>query len=381
MSLGVAVRADASAAHRLPVRLLATPQSPPAAPRGPPAPKTSRLAHAPTIPYGLSMRTQQPPHEPRADAQETTSSAPFPPPQPDTGKMAPVEDPSFWRCAAALDGSITNLIIKDVLFIGLASVLWMLCYNEVPELHLEVGPVEIAGGALGFMLVFRSNGGYERWWEGRKLWGQITNATRNLVQGGLAYGPKDAAWREQWARWCASFPHACRLSLRSSRDTSAFERLLGPKEAQAIGQSVHMPSYVGYRLAALLAEAAASGQLPAGAAITIETARAQLVDAIGGCERIASTPLPRVYILKIRRFIAVYLLLLPSALVGRVGWATPLLSMLVAYPAFGLDRIAHELQAPFNPARINNLPLDSICAAIEKNCLGICAQTSQKTPS
>jgi putative membrane protein len=291
------------------------------------------------------------------------------------GNMPAVEEPSFWRCAAALDGAITNLIYLDVLIVGLAGAIWVLMYNEVPSLHLQVGPVEIAGGALGFMLVFRSNGGYERWWEGRKLWGQITNAVRNLVQAGLAYGPDEPHWREQWVHWCACFPHASRLSLRNTRDGEAFERLVGQQEAQRILSAVHMPSYIAFRIAALIAEAAKQGHLSASAAITMETARAQLVDAIGGCERIASTPLPRVYILKIRRFIAIYLLCLPSALVGRVGWATPFLSMLVAYPAFGLDRIAQELQAPFNLKRVNHLPLDNICTSIENNSVGLLKQS------
>jgi putative membrane protein len=262
----------------------------------------------------------------------------------------------------------------------LAGVAWVLSYNVVPSLHLQVGPVEIAGGALGFMLVFRSNGGYERWWEGRKLWGQITNAVRNLVQAGLAYGPTDAAWRARWVRWCAAFPHACRMSLRNRRDLEVFERLVGAQEAQRICSAVHMPSYVAYRLGSELAAAAQGGDLPAHAFINMEAARAQLVDAIGGCERIASTPLPRVYILKFRRFIAIYLLCLPSALVGRVGWAAPFLSMLVAYPALGLDRIAQELQAPFNPDRVNHLPLDSICAAIEENSLGLFDQLEAQQP-
>lgn len=296
------------------------------------------------------------------------------------GQMAAVEEPSFWRCATAFDGAITSLIAWDVLVIGLSSIACVFAFKAVPELSLEVGPVEIAGGALGLMLVFRSNAGYERWWEGRKIWGQITNATRTLVQAGLAYGPSQSPWRSQWVQWCACFPHAARMSLRATRDPAVFEPLVGATEAQRISEAIHMPSYVTYRLSLLLAEANARGELSAPAFINMEAVRAQLVAAIGACERIASTPLPRVYVLNFRRFLAVYLLCLPAALAGRVGWATPFLTMLVAYPTMGLDRIAQELQAPFNPKRVSHLPLDSICAAIEQNSLGLLKQVEDGKP-
>lgn len=315
----------------------------------------------------------------RAKHDELHRMGPVGPP-PNLGKMAAVEEPSFWRSAAALDGAITALVFRDVLIFGLAAVGWVFLYNIMPSLHLQVGPVEIAGGAMGLMLVFRSNAGYERWWEGRKLWGQITNAVRKLVQAGMAYGPASVEWRATWVRWCACFPHACRMALRNSRDPSPFAKLVGPQEAQRICAAVHMPSYVAYRLGVQLSAAARDGHLSPSAQITMEAARGELVDAIGGCERIASTPLPRVYIFKFRRFIAVYLLCLPAALVGRVGWATPFLTMLVAYPTLGLDRIAQELQAPFSRGRINHLPLTSICQAIESNALGLLNQADSMPP-
>ncbi|HEV7223249.1 MAG TPA: bestrophin family ion channel, partial [Pirellulales bacterium] len=60
---------------------------------------------------------------------------------------------------------------------------------------------------------------------------------------------------------------------------------------------------------------------------------------------------------------------LPFALITRVGWLTPLVTVLVAYPLLALDQIGAELQQPFSKASLNHLPLDEICATIEGNLL------------
>ena len=311
---------------------------------------------------------------PKVDGNEPRREPPNPyPARSRCAHMPPVHEPSFWACATAWDGAITRLVAPDVLIIGLVAFGWVLLYGVYPDIHLRVGPVEIAGGAMGLMLVFRNNGGYERWWEGRRLWGQITNNVRTLVQAGLAYGPKDAAWRQTWVRWCAAFPHACRLSLRGHYPQADVVELLGPERAEQLSRAAHLPSFVAYRLAAMLAEAAKTPGVAPSFLINMEAARASLVDAIGACERIAATPLPRLYVYKIRRFMALYLLLLPAALVDRVGWVTPFLTMLVAYSALGLDRIAQELQTPFDPRRLNHLPLEAMCRAIQANSMRVLA--------
>ena len=295
------------------------------------------------------------------------------------GRMPAVEEPSFWACAVTFTGSVTYLIAWDVFLLGVVALGWVVLHAYYPNVHLRVGPVEIAGGALGLILVFRNNAGYDRWWEGRKIWGAITNSTRSLVQGGLAFGPSDVSWRRAWVRWCASYPHACRLSLRHERDDHDFERLLGQEQARALRRAKHMPSYVTFQLAQLLAEASDLEQMPPAIMMNLESARQQLVAAIGKCERIASSPLPRAYVLKLRRFMAVYLIILPAALVERAGWVTPLLTILVAYSALGIDRIAEELQSPFSTKRLNHLPLEGMCYAIEGNSLGMLEQLA--TPS
>lgn len=96
-----------------------------------------------------------------------------------------------------------------------------------------------------------------------------------------------------------------------------------------------------------------------------------LLDYFGGCERIQKTPLPRAYAILIRRFIVPFLATLPFALLPKIGWLTPLATMLIAYPILALDKIGDDLQDPFSAKNLNHLPLDAICRAIEGELLDL----------
>ena len=95
------------------------------------------------------------------------------------------------------------------------------------------------------------------------------------------------------------------------------------------------------------------------------------MDAIGACERIRNTRMPLVLAIKTRRFIFLFLLLLPFALIDRAGFFTPLVVALVAYPLFSLDEIGAELQNPFSQRNLSHLPLETICRNIAGNVMGL----------
>jgi putative membrane protein len=282
----------------------------------------------------------------------------------------------FWRDAFALQGSITPRVMPHVLAFGLLAtgvwvVAWLLNWRFQVQIGLEVAPYEIAGAALGLLLIMRTSAGYERWWEARKLWGGIVNQSRNLVIGALSYGPANPAWREQFVRWAAAYPHVSRCSLRGEQPSPEVAALVGPADAARVGASGHMPSFVALRLAGLLQEACDTFQMGRFAFMQVDRERAALLDHVGACERIVKTPLPLVFAIKIRRFIALFLLVLPFALLHRMDcdWLVPIITMLVAYPLTALDQIGVELQNPFARTNLGHLPLGEISAAIERNLM------------
>lgn len=284
----------------------------------------------------------------------------------------------FWRDAFAIHGSITPHVLPYIFALGLIAagvcgLAWVLEWNFQVQIGLEVAPFEIAGAVLGLLLVLRTNAGYDRWWEARKLWGGIVNQSRNLVISALSYGPEDSAWRDQFVRWAAVFPHVARCSLRGEPPSSEVAALIGSEDAERMAQADHMPSFVAMKLGDLLREACDHFHMDRFIFLQVDRERALLIDHIGACERILKTPLPLVYAIKIRRFIALFLLTLPFALLHKIenSWLIPFITMLVAYPLMSLDQIGIELQNPFSKANLGHLPLDDISATIERNLTGL----------
>lgn len=275
----------------------------------------------------------------------------------------------FWSEVFALRGSVTLQVLPRVMIFGtIAAVIWTANeWTHELDFHLAVAPYEVAGAVLGLLLVLRTNAGYDRWWEARKLWGGIVNQSRNLAISGLVYGPTDPAWRAQFVKWASAFPHVARHSLRGERDLPKVVGLLGDKEAATIAAAEHMPSFVALQLAQLLAQAVHQGGMDRWAFQQVDTERANLIDHLGGCERILKSPLPRMYSIKIRRFIFLFLVALPFALLDKVGVLTPLVTMFVAYPILALDQAGYELQQPFSMTHLGHLPLDEISETIETN--------------
>ncbi len=277
----------------------------------------------------------------------------------------------FWSYAFSLRGTATPYVLPRVLVFGVIAAVITLAHRATGVFEIAVGPIELTGAVLALVLVLRTNAGYERWWEARKLWGGIVNQSRNLAISGLAFGPDRPAWRRELVRWSAAFPHAIRASLRGERQVPELDRLLPADDVRAVTEAQHMPSHVAARIADLLRQARREEELDGYAFLQVDQQRAQLIDHLGGCERILRTPLAFAYAVKVRRFIVLYLVLLPFALVRPLGPLTPLVTMFVAYPLLGLDYIGSELQNPFEKRSLNHLPLDQICATIEGNVLAL----------
>lgn len=279
-----------------------------------------------------------------------------------------VERRDFWREVLTVNGSVTPFIHRRVLFFGIwsAGIWWAATYLHV-QTGLGVAPYEIIGVVLALLLVLRTNSGYDRWYEGRKLWGGIVNQSRNLGLIGLAYGPSDREWRSEFLRWVAAFPHLAKYSLRGEREIGSLEGLLRPDEIRALRRSAHMPLYASQQIARLLREAKDRRELDGFEFLRADDQRSQLIDHIGACERILKTPLAKVVSIKVRRFLFVYLLVLPLAVVDRSGFLTPFLTMLVAYPLLSLDQIGIELENPFSKNRLSHLPLEDISDTIQSN--------------
>jgi len=292
------------------------------------------------------------------------------------------ESHGFLRGAIMWRGSVTPRILPILLLMTCYSLLVVILdqyWRPLP--HFDVTPFEYTGVVLGLVLVFRTNTGHERWWEARKLWGGIVNQSRNIVIEALNYsevsncGTQESLWRKEMVKWTITFSYAAKESLRNGKNFDNLNDLLSNQELEALKSAVHMPLFVAGKIASLVQQARVSHHIDGFVFSELEGQRILLIDHMGACERILKTPMPLVYAIKARRFILIFLLLLPFSLTEKLGFSAVFVFFLVAYPLLSLDRIGVELQNPFSTNNLSHLPLHTICDSIQIHCLALLEQT------
>ncbi|KTD56718.1 Bestrophin, RFP-TM, chloride channel [Legionella santicrucis] len=282
------------------------------------------------------------------------------------------EYPNFMECALAIHGSVTPRVWKKVLAACLYACFISLLSIFIPSLTLPISPFEYAGVIMGLILVFRVNAGYDRWWEARKLWGNVVNCSRNLAIVITSY--IEPANRDEINRilgLIAAMPYLMKNNLRGSSSVDEVKHLLCDETHAQLQQCQHRPNFISSKLASMLSLMQKSGKLSQFSFLKAEELREIILDCQGACERILKTPMPFVMAIKSRRFILLFMMILPVALVNYSVYINPIIVTLVAYALFSLDQIGVELQNPFSIENLSHLPLNDICSTIENNVMEI----------
>lgn len=219
----------------------------------------------------------------------------------------------------------------------------------------------LLGLVLGGLLVFRTNTAYDRWWEGRKLWGQLVNDIRNLaikVQS-CVQAPLDE--KQRFAKHLIAFPFALKDHLRGPIQLKDYPGFEG-----TTANPPHVPLAIAHSLYHELESWRRDRELGAIELLFLDQHAASLMNICGACERILKTPLSPSWRRFIRQSITIYLVTMPWGLVEDLSWFTIPTMMLVSYFMIGMETTAEDVEQPFgfDP---DDLPLDDICAAIEKS--------------
>ena len=120
----------------------------------------------------------------------------------------------------------------------------------------------------------------------------------------------------------------------------------------------------------------AAGEVAAPVAPAFETSLGHLSAALGGCERIANTPIPFTYAVIIHRCIYLYCFWLPFGLLDAIGWMTPVIVCFIAYTFFALEALGAEIENPFG-ADANDLALGAMSHMIEASMLEMLAEPAR----
>ena len=248
-----------------------------------------------------------------------------------------------------------------------------MCYPYTLEIPYTV--VAAVGGALFFLMVFRTNASYDRWWEGRKKWGMIINRTRDFARQSVGF-VDEYYLVDNMVRWTVAFAICTKRHLRFERKLDELEGRLAPEEIARIQEAKHMPLYCLERLSTYcrLARESPRNKLVTDIVfIAMDHNLTQFEDELGACERILKTPFPYAYVVHLRTFMTLWLAALPFALLGVCGWLTIPTVACVAYALLGIETIGVEIENPFGHD-FNDLPLDTICETISTNLFELLAR-------
>lgn len=283
-----------------------------------------------------------------------------------------------------IHGSIVPRIVPSLLVLaGFTLIVALLHRNGwvvIPRFPLA--PFTIVGIALSLFLGFRNQAAYDRWWEARKLWGEMVFEIRGLARSSetlldLAAEKSEAGQlRQQLLHWIAAHSHALKGALRKEDCRADIATWLSDQDAQQLFVHDNPADYCLRRAGRIVGELYRKQYIDSIGLRILDEHLTELARVQAACERIATTPLPFAFTLLTHRTALIYCYALPFALVAPMGFYAILFTALVAYTFFGLDVLSQELEGPFG-RKANHLPLDALCRVNE---ISIAESLGQKPP-
>jgi ion channel-forming bestrophin family protein len=230
--------------------------------------------------------------------------------------------------------------------------------TEMEWLHIDSRFHVLQGTILGLLLVFRTNTAYDRWWEGRKLWGQLVNDMRNLAMKVQRCVDVSLEEKRKFGDVMITFTFALKehLSWKPTKNDA--------KPGGSGKEPDNVPLLVASRLIEKLNDWEVGGRLRQ--ILIFDPHSRSLMDVCGACERIKRTPIARSYLVFIRLCIIFYLLTLPWGLLKDFHlWMVPA-TAIIGYFMIGIELIAENVEDPFGRGE-DKLALEDICQGIERS--------------
>jgi len=260
------------------------------------------------------------------------------------------------------------LLIFVCLYSGIIAYLeisyWKLSQNH----HLK--NITLMHGILSFvismLLVFRTNTAYERWWEGRKLWGSLVNNSRGLAVKLSAMLPAGAIKEREFFRTIIpQYAVALKNHLQKESTRLALDQYEHP-EFNGIAYENHVPNQIHQIIFKKVNELFVKEKIQKEQYWMLNNELQGYADICGACERIKNTPIPYSYSAFIKKFIFFYVMTLPWGYVFSLGYFVMPVVAFVFFVLASLELIAEEIEDPFGTDP-NDLPMDKICENIDKH--------------
>lgn len=252
---------------------------------------------------------------------------------------------------------------------GVAAYTGVVAYVENDVFHASFKNTTVVHSLVGFvlsmLLVFRTNTAYERWWEGRKLWGSFVNNSRNLALKLHAILPRDSAERETFRVLIINYIFAAKEHLRTGVHVKKLAQT-GPYDTDFYQQKKHVPNQIMGAIYQEINNLYHNRNITGDQLIVLNSELQSFTDNLGGCERIKRTPIPYAYSLFLKKVIFLYVFTMPIGFVIEFKyWAIPIVAI-IFYVFASIEVIAEEIEDPFG-TDANDLPTDIIYETIKDN--------------
>lgn len=260
-------------------------------------------------------------------------------------------------------------VLRSTLFVaaftGAICFTWTTWFGHMKS-GLDSSIFSLLGVVLSILLSFRTSTAYDRWWEGRKAWGELVNNCRNLAVFVHSTWPRaDKDSRLFFAMQISNFCIALKDHLRSG---ASVNELIGLDEAEkeVIASKAHIPNYLAFTIISRVQEAHISNTISHEDHLNIKVHSQELLNVLGACERIKKTPIPFSYNVYLKVFITLYTICLPFALIPIFGYWSILMVAFIFFAFIGLELMAEEIEDPFG-LDCNDLPIGDIAHTIKTN--------------
>jgi putative membrane protein len=274
-------------------------------------------------------------------------------------------------------GSVLSKILLRLFLNLVMSVVAILSYQwyESLHIHLTTAPFSLIGVAIAIFLGFRNNASYARFTEARILWGKLLITQRSLLRQLKSVPSLEEGAVKTFTALMVAFSWSLKHQLRQTDTKPELLRLLPDRWLLIVNDAPYVSNQLLMCMGMWLGEQRQAGKITEHVWQSIDSNLNQLSQVLGGCERIATTPIPFAYSLILHRTVYLFCTLLPFALVSDLHYMTPLVSVFISYTFLSLESLAEELEDPFGEAA-NDLPLNALCVTIERNLLSMNNETA-----
>lgn len=271
-------------------------------------------------------------------------------------------------------GDTLRVLLPEIIILSIFT--FCLTYVELrylEDLHIfkdAIAVYSLIGFVLSLLLVFRTNTAYDRWWEGRKKWGELVNDTRSLALK-INAAPTSKEDKRFFQSMIVNYVYTLKWHLRNESET--LNHQMDDATFNDFSKASHKPSFIAGKMYDRIQEMIKDKRLSENDFLTIDTNLNNFSNITGACERILNTPMPYSYSIFLKKFIFIYTVTLPIGFVSTFQYGTILIAVFIFYVLVSMELLAEEIEDPFGTDD-NDLDLNGMCSKIQANVEDILKQ-------